>query len=134
MFRALHVFLVSYALLACPYRCLGSSPTKCASAEQARTCSCCDVGSDSAATEDGENAPAPSEPCKCNCLCQGAVLSKDDVLLAAGWDLAGLFESVLPPNLVAVSEGLSAPAGDRSRESAPPSGRLLRFALQSLQI
>lgn len=132
MCRVLHVLLVSYALLACPYRCLGSSPVKCAPSEQARSCSCCDRELEAAGTDNGQDTPAPDEPCKCNCLCQGAVLSKDDLPLTADWP--ALFSAVLPGDLVAASEGTPRLTRDRKPRSAAASGRTLRFALQSLQI
>ena len=133
MFRVLHVLFVGYALLACPYRCLGQAAAECTGAEQTRSCSCCDHsdGSDHPENE-RQKSPAPAEPCKCNCLCQGAVLSKDDVLQAADWQ--PLFLAVLPASAAEAPLGLAAVPCDFRSQAALQSGRSLRFALQSLQI
>ena len=133
MLRILYVLLTSYALLACPYRCVGSSSVKCASAEPTRTCSCCDAEPNLSADVNPQDTRVPAEPCKCNCLCQGAVLSKDDVVLLTG-DLsrAGLFAAALPVDL-AVASGTTPDCDGRS-DCTAPAGRNLRFALQSLQI
>ena len=135
MFRVLYVLLTSYALLACPYRCLGSLPPEGSSAESAQSCSCCGRQPDSAVSTDRHAPPAPVEPCQCNCLCQGAVLSKDDaLLLTADSSWTGLVAAILPAGPITAPGGPAVAKWERRFGGAPASGRMLRFALQSLQI
>lgn len=70
--------LVIFALLICPFRCMGAF---CAGEESAEgmvaTCKCCHHASSTEADQQ-ENDPAPDEPGACDsCLCHGALRGED---------------------------------------------------------
>jgi hypothetical protein len=127
MFRSLHAITVIFALLICPFRCMGAFAD--ASAEDAAPkCSCCHHAS--------ENSSSPEQPmegsgdCGCaSCLCHGAVRGDDgDAQNQSVLYLCFLMIPVEPMAPESVLDGVSV-----SIENSPPcvSGRTLRIVQQS---
>lgn len=139
MFRLLHVLLTVTALLVCPFNCLGHAAAQDAQAgsKPAKRCACCRHHRPRSRSADKQEdpSPAPCDDCQCgNCLCRGAILTDHDLL---SLDVDGAAFGPVPCDLpVAAWDAAPAPrvAADESPPSLGPSGRLIRFALQSLVI
>ena len=135
MVRSVSVLLTVFSLLACPLTCMREAAAGSAAADRsAEACSCC---SHRLLCDDGPDSPLPDGPpfpddeCA-NCLCHGALLTKND--LNTGAEAAAraiaFHAELLVDAGVAASQSAS-PAIDAS----PPdvrSGRLIRYKLQSL--
>lgn len=137
MFRSVHVLLTVASLLACPLNCLGRAADDCASERATAACSCCHAQPERAGDPCGAPAndapPTPADDCGGDCLCRGAVLTKDDL----SSDL-GVTPSA-PAGVMNVAPAEEARSGQfalsGSGKTASPAalfGRALRFALQSL--
>lgn len=140
MFRIAHILVTIAALLACPFNCMGQLTGR-EQAGQVQGCGCCrrqcPPAADSEATTDSdpsERSPAApgDDGCECgNCLCRGALLTDDDLPR----DLASC--AFFPaPSVAWLSFAPAAGGftGDLLLPHASLSGRLLRLALESLQI
>lgn len=137
MFRALPVLLTIGALLLCPFNCMGRVAVRDADGDRAQGCRCChsqELPSESGDSQRNESPAVPDDDCGCtNCLCRGAVLPDDHPPL----DVADAMLELPPVDALATTR---IAAGKRrvTAGSFPPhalqSGRLIRFALQSLQV
>ena len=137
MFRALHVLLTISALLLCPFNCMGTIAVRGGDGEAVKACPCCHPQSLPCENGDSQESQSPSTPedeCSCtSCLCRGAILPDDHLPL----DMADVLLELPPADALAPA---LAPAGmfRAAAGSFPPyalqSGRLIRFALQSLQV
>jgi hypothetical protein len=145
MCRIFHVLLTTSALLACPLHCMDTTHDLRVHADPVQTGSCCahcaaerdglPRGVEppvSPAGDDGQEAPAPCQDCRCgDCLCRGATLGDDDVLPDASDN------PVAPPVALTAGDVLAPaairrPAADKSPPGQQPaSGRAARVLLQS---
>jgi hypothetical protein len=126
------VLLTVFALLACPFNCMGNAAVCDAEDERPTRCSCCHHSPEEGSSDSGRPA-APDDDCGCsNCLCRGAILPDDHPL-----DVADAVLELPPSDAPAMATG-RAGALRVTAGSFPPydlqSGRLIRFALQSLQL
>lgn len=139
MFRIAHILFMITALLACPFNCLGHPACGGAVVGQELGCGCCQWAADAdAATNSDLPQGDPSAPCddccQCgNCLCRGAILADNSSLskIASGTLLFASLNDVIP--------GLAPVTGAFPVTHASPpltlrAGRLLRFAIESLQV
>ncbi len=83
--------MLTYSLLACPFRCLGDVPGSAVqsqngesltSTEFASACSCCTkrcpTSSEGEQQSRGEENESPVEDCACQCLCKGGIQTQED--------------------------------------------------------
>jgi hypothetical protein len=128
MLSAIHASCLIFALLICPFRCMGAFASDCA-AVSAHQCSCCHHAQQGDGDQD---VPADhSDDCGCeNCLCHGAVRGDDASSLLI--DTAIVFSPavICPDDLSTLLE----PSALIQRPESPPaavSGMSLRIAQQS---
>ncbi len=90
MSAKLSSLLLVLCLLACPFRCMGAFAGQGSiAAESPKSCSCCTHHCPTT-DSDSDQSPNSDEGCSCSfCLCNGAVVSADDVsineLLDQNW-------------------------------------------------
>ncbi|WP_145196700.1 hypothetical protein [Thalassoglobus polymorphus] len=83
--------LLTYSLLACPFRCLGDVPGSVVQSQDgeklspsgiASACSCCTKQSPSSPEDEhlshSEESEVPVEDCACQCLCKGGIQPQED--------------------------------------------------------
>lgn len=153
MMRYLLIFSTIFALLGCPLRCaLGQVGGSAAivseenGAIQSSGCACCrhhspptECDSTSSACNETDSDSAPSSPgsddCHCLCLCKGAIIEKH--VDFPQWDHLDQFLPALFVDELIFTHPLLANAIDWQRwasPSSPPSGRSIRYVVQSLLI
>ena len=137
MFRALPLLLTISALLLCPFNCMGTIAVRDVDGEAVKACRCCSSqcpASENGSSHESQSPSTPDDECSCtNCLCRGAILPDDHLLL----DVADAVLELPPADALApafVSAGVSRATAGSFPLYALQSGRLIRFALQSLQV
>jgi hypothetical protein len=142
-----HAVLVAtvFALLLCPYRCMGGLTAGTASAsapsdERPRSCRCCTHRpADGTPADEAPGGPMPGElpdGC-CACLCEGATVGEDDDVLRAAMHPP---EYDAPPPETALTAlflpapGLTFDSGGTPPPHTRPAGRILLFAVRSLRL
>ena len=130
MLKSASVLFTILSLLACPLTCMGDAAAT-QQDEAAGTCSCCcPQHQESESGSEGPRRDQPSMPCA-NCVCHGAVVTKDDVqpeTEAPVW--MPDHEPDRPATIAVAVPQLAGWIG--AFPPGPRSGRLIRYQMQSL--
>ena len=135
--RTIPALLLIAALLACPFRCLGSFGVSCAQGEEVSGCRCCQHHKpkpDTSAVVDNQGPSDSEESCNCGgCLCHGAVRGNDGSIQ----DHLAFIAEMPDASLIVVLPKIESQPGEWAERPPIPTlavGRSLRLALHSLQV
>lgn len=132
MLKSACALVTILSLLACPLSCMGDAAAV-SEDETATPCSCC-CGHDPLQQGNDQSSEEPSAPCDpcVNCVCHGAVVTKDDVNLGTDAPADALLLEAQGPAVAALAVPKPAVWGGDDCPPGARSGRLIRYELQSL--
>ena len=126
--------LLIFAILACPYNCMGAFEGESLQSVATPACSCC-----SSVSFEPDTAPfglpeSPDNDCPCpTCLCSGAVLVADSLSGDIADDESQPSFDLLAASLTVESQAATscAPLSTRAAPAFPVSGRFVRILHES---
>lgn len=126
--------LLIFAILACPFNCMGALSEGNAQTAISPGCSCCSHGSSGERSAPDRLPNSPDDDCQCpTCFCNGPVLPSDGVARDLGDDGPHSSHAVLVENLQGESPLTSAALADgcSGPPTSLPSGRYVRILHES---
>ena len=129
MVATLHILVLVCSLVVCPLRCMGLDCAAEATETGASCCRCEHCQRTSTEPTDHDDEPRPAKDCSCgSCLCHGAVLSDDEVIVQPLDSFTAVATVVIPE----VHVNLTALVQQPSESRPPSSGKVLCISKQAL--